>query len=53
MTIREVLMSVRERDGKMRGFEDFEYGKAGHFLDWKLHIDRAEFLRSETRVGRW
>lgn len=41
MTIREVLTNIRERLQKA-GIEDFEY-ESWVFLDWKLHIDRAEF----------
>lgn len=41
MTIREVLTNIRERLQKA-GIEDFEY-ESWAFLDWKLHIDRAEF----------
>lgn len=41
MTIREVLTNIRERL-QNAGIEDFEY-ESWAFLDWKLHIDRAEF----------
>lgn len=41
MTIREVLTNIRERL-QNAGIEDFEY-ESWVFLDWKLHIDRAEF----------
>ena len=41
MTIREVLINIRERL-QNAGIEDFEY-ESWAFLDWKLHIDRAEF----------
>ena len=41
MTIREVLTNIRERLQKA-GIEDFEY-ESWVFLNWKLHIDRAEF----------
>ena len=41
MTIREVLTNIRERLQNV-GIEDFEY-ESWAFLDWKLHIDRAEF----------
>ena len=41
MTIREVLINIRERL-QNAGIEDFEY-ESWVFLDWKLHIDRAEF----------
>lgn len=41
MTIREVLTNIRERLQKA-GIEDFEY-ESWLLLDWKLHIDRAEF----------
>lgn len=41
MTIREVLTKIRERL-QNAGIEDFEY-ESWVFLDWKLHIDRAEF----------
>lgn len=41
MTIREVLTNIRERLQRA-GIEDFEY-ESWLFLDWKLHIDRAEF----------
>lgn len=41
MTIREVLTNIRERLQKA-GIEDFEY-ESWLLLDWKFHIDRAEF----------
>ena len=41
MTIREVLTNIRERL-QNAGIEDFEY-ESWAFLDWKLHINRAEF----------
>lgn len=41
MTIREVLTNIRERLQKA-GIQEFEY-ESWVFLDWKLHIDRAEF----------
>lgn len=41
MTIREVLTNIRGRL-QNAGIEDFEY-ESWVFLDWKLHIDRAEF----------
>ena len=41
MTIREVLINIRERL-QNAGIEDFEY-ESWAFLDWKLHINRAEF----------
>ena len=41
MTIREVLTNIRKQLQKA-GIEDFEY-ESWAFLDWKLHIDRAEF----------
>lgn len=41
MTIREVLTNIRERLQKA-GIEDLEY-ESWAFLDWKLHVDRAEF----------
>lgn len=41
MTIREVLINIREQL-QNAGIEDFEY-ESWAFLDWKLHIDRAEF----------
>lgn len=41
MTIREVLTNIRERLQNV-GIEDFEY-ESWTFLDWKFHIDRAEF----------
>ena len=41
MTIREVLTNIRKRL-QNAGIEDFEY-ESWVFLDWKLHIDRAEF----------
>ena len=41
MTIREVLINIGERL-QNAGIEDFEY-ESWAFLDWKLHIDRAEF----------
>lgn len=41
MTIREVLNMIQERL-KNAGIEDFEY-ESWAFLNWKLHIDRAEF----------
>lgn len=47
MTIREVLTSIRERL-KRAGIEDFEY-ESWVFLDWKLHIDRAEFYMNPNK----
>ena len=41
MTIRDILTNIRERLQKA-GIEDFEY-ESWAYLDWKLHIDRAEF----------
>ena len=41
MTIRDILTSIRERLQKA-GIEDFEY-ESWVLLEWKLHIDRAEF----------
>ena len=47
MTIREVLINIRERL-QNAGIEDFEY-ESWVFLDWKLHIDRAEFYMNPNR----
>lgn len=41
MTIRDILTNIRERLQKA-GIEDFEY-ESWVLLEWKLHIDRAEF----------
>ena len=41
MTIRDILTSIREHLQKA-GIEDFEY-ESWVLLEWKLHIDRAEF----------
>ena len=48
MTIREVLINIRERL-QNAGIEDFEY-ESWAFLDWKLHIDRAEFYMNPNGV---
>ena len=41
MTIRDILTNIREHLQKA-GIEDFEY-ESWVLLEWKLHIDRAEF----------
>ena len=46
MTIRDILTNIRERLQKA-GIEDFEY-ESWVLLEWKLHIDRAEFYLSES-----
>ena len=50
MTIREVLINIRERL-QNAGIEDFEY-ESWAFLDWKLHIDRAEFYMNPNGEDR-
>lgn len=50
MTIREVLINIRERL-QNAGIEDFEY-ESWAFLDWKLHIDRAEFYMKPEWGGK-
>ena len=47
MTIRDILTSIRERLQKA-GIEDFEY-ESWVLLEWKLHIDRAEFYMNPNR----
>lgn len=50
MTIREVLINIRERL-QNAGIEDFEY-ESWAFLDWKLHINRAEFYMNPEWGGK-